>query len=266
MSRAELSDDHRRATLYYLENLPAGSQVVVTFDGTGLTDELGRGIDLDGDTQPGGAAVLTFDTANSAPLAGTAIRGRVFASEKGAGGADVPLAGVTITVDGLEETLRTKTAADGSFTLVPCPSGRFFVNVDGRTIPGSQWPNGAYYPVIGKAWEAVVGRSNNLAGGTGIIYLPLVAAGTLQTVSATNETRVTFPAAVIAANPALAGVEIMVPANGLFADNGVRGGMVGLAPVASDRLPEPLPAGLNHAIDISIQTSGPQNFTGPVPA
>ena len=54
LSRAELSDDHRRATLYYLENLPAGSQVVVTFDGTGLTDELGRTVDLDG--KPDGAA------------------------------------------------------------------------------------------------------------------------------------------------------------------------------------------------------------------
>lgn len=266
LSRTELSDDRRRATLFYLENLPPGSQVTVTFDGAGLTDEGGRGIDLDGDKLPGGISELTFDTANSAPLANTAIVGRVLASEPGAGGADVPLAGVTITVDGLEETLRTTTAADGTFRLMPCPSGRFFVNVDGRTATASQWPAGAYYPVIGKAWEATVGKTNNLAGGSGVIYLPLVAAGTLQTVSATTETRITFPPAVIAANPALAGVEIMVPANGLFADNGVRGGMVGLAPVASDRLPEPLPAGLNHALDISIQTSGPQNFTGLVPA
>lgn len=266
LARAELSDDRRRATLFYLENLPPGTQVTVTFDGTGLTDGRGRGIDLDGDRQPGGVSALTFDTANSAPLANTAIIGRLLASEPGAGGADVPLAGVTITVDGLEETLRTTTATDGTFRLMPCPAGRFFVNVDGRTATASQWPAGAYYPVIGKAWEAAVGKTNNLAGGSGIIYLPLVAAGTLQTVSATTETRITFPPAVIAAIPALAGVEIMVPANGLFADNGVRGGMVGLAPVASDRLPEQLPAGLNHALDISIQTSGPQNFTGLVPA
>lgn len=266
LSRAELSDDRRRATLFYLENLPPGTQVTVTFDGAGLTDEGGRVIDLDGDRQSGGTVELTFDTANSAPLANTAIVGRVLASEPGAGGADVPLGGVTITVDGMEETLRTTTAADGTFRLMPCPTGRFFVNVDGRTATASQWPAGPYYPVIGKAWEATVGKTNNLAGGSGVIYLPLVAAGTLQSVSATTETRITFPPAVIAANPALAGVEIMVPANGLFADNGVRGGLVGLAPVASDRLPEPLPAGLNHALDISIQTSGPQNFTGLVPA
>ncbi len=266
LSRAELAADRRSAVLYHLEQLPSGARVEVTLDGDGLADELGRPVDFDADGVAGGAAVLVFETVNTTSLAGTAITGRVLASEPGPGGVDVPLAGVTITVDGQEETLRTTTAADGSFRLEPCPAGRFFVNVDGRTAVASRWPDGAYYPVIGKAWEAEAGRTNNLAGGTGIIYLPLVAAGTLQPVSDVAETRVTFPEAVIEANPALAGVEILVPPNGLFADNGTRGGLVGLAPVASDRLPEPLPAGLTHTLDISIQTSGPQNFAAPVPA
>ncbi|MBN9693481.1 MAG: Ig-like domain-containing protein [Verrucomicrobia bacterium] len=266
LSRADLSADRRRATLFFLENLPPGTRITVTFDGTDLRDDLGRAVDLDGDGTAGGSFVLTYETANTARLAGTSISGRVLASEKGAGGADVPLVGVTISVDGQEETLRTTSAADGSFVLTNCPAGRFFVNVDGRTATASQWPAGAYYPVIGKAWVAEAGRTNNLAGGTGLIYLPLVAAGTLQPVSEVAETKVTFPESVVAANPALAGVEIRVPANGLFSDNGTRGGLVGLAPVASDRLPEPLPAGLSHVMDISIQTSGPQNFTAPVPA
>ena len=266
LSRAELGSDRRTVRLFYLENLPAGARVEVTLDGTGWVGAAGEPVDLDGDGLPGGATSLRFETASTAPLAGTAVVGRVLASEPGPGGADVPLPGVTITVDGMEETLRTVTDAQGWFRLEPCPAGRFFVNVDGRTSPLSRWPNGAYYPTLGKGWEAVAGRSNNLAGGTGIIYLPLIAAGTLQPVSATEETRVTFPPAVIAANPALAGVEIRVPPNSLYDDNGTRGGLVGLAPVASDRLPEPLPAGLNHALDISIQTSGPQNFDQPVPA
>jgi hypothetical protein len=266
LARPELSGDRQTVNLFYLENLPGGARVEVTLDGTGWTGASGEPADLDGDGLPGGTAVLRFETANTAPLANTAITGRVLASEPGPGGADVPLPGVTITVDGREESLRTVTDAQGNFRLQPCPAGRFFVNVDGRTSPLSQWPNGAYYPLLGKGWEAVAGRTNNLAGGTGIVYLPLIAAGTLQPVSATEETRVTFPPAVIQQNPALAGVEIVVPPNGLFADNGARGGLVGMAPVASDRLPEPLPAGLNHAIDISIQTSGPQNFDWPVPA
>ena len=266
LTRPELGSDRQTLSLFYLENLPAGARVEVVLDGTGWTGAAGEPVDLDGDGQAGGAAVLRFETVSTAPLANTAVVGRVLASEPGPGGADVPLPGVTITVDGMEETLRAVTDAQGWFRLQPCPAGRFFVNVDGRTSPLSQWPNGAYYPTIGKGWEAVAGRTNNLAGGTGIIYLPLIAAGTLQPVSATEETVVTFPPAVIAQNPALAGVEIRVPPNGLFDDNGTRGGLVGLAPVASDRLPEPLPGGLTHAIDISIQTSGPQNFDRPVPA
>ncbi len=266
LARAELGSDRQTLSLFYLENLPAGARVEVVLDGTGWSGAAGQPVDLDGDGLPGGATVLRFETASTASLANTAVVGRVLASEPGPGGVDVPLPGVTITVDGMEETLRAVTDAQGNFRLQPSPVGRFFVNVDGRTSPLSQWPNGAYYPVLGKGWEAVAGRTNNLAGGTGIIYLPLIAAGTLQPVSATEETRVTFPPAVIQQNPALAGVEIRVPPNGLFDDNGNRGGLVGLAPVASDRLPEPLPAGLNHALDISIQTSGPQNFDRPVPA
>ncbi|MFO1459104.1 MAG: Ig-like domain-containing protein [Verrucomicrobiota bacterium] len=268
LTRADLSPDRTRATLFFLEDLPGGTRVSVTMDGAGLLDASGRPVDLDGDRVPGGSRVLNFITFNSAPLPATAVVGRVLKSEKDAGGAEVPIPGVKITVDGLEDDPKMTffTGADGRFRVEPAPAGRFFVNVDGRTSPLSQWPDGAYYPVIGKAWFAEPGRTNNLAGGTGLIYLPRVASGTLQPVSATEETRVTFPTSVIAQNPALAGVEIVVPPNALYSDDGKRGGLIGLAPVASDRLPEPLPEGLNHAIDISIQSSGPQNFDTPVPA
>lgn len=137
------------------------------------------------------------------------------------------------------------------------------MHVDGRTAVGSQWPNGAYYPFVGKAWEAVPGKTNNLASGTGEIFLPLIQAGALKTVSAAEETKITFAPSVLAANPALAGVEITVPANALFADNGVRGGKVGMAPVPPDRLPEPLPPGLNLPLVIAIQTDGGSNFDVP---
>ncbi len=265
LSRTELSGDRRTATLFYLENLPAAARVRVTFQGDGLPDAQGRDLDPDGNGSPGGTRVLAFDTVGLAPVPGTAVAGHVYAAAKGAGGANVPLAGVTITVDGAEETLRTETDATGYFVLDPAPAGRFFVHVDGRTAVGSQWPDGAYYPFVGKAWEAAPGRTNNLAGGSGEIFLPFVSASTLQAVSATQPTTVTFPPAVLAANPALAGVSITVPANDLYADNGARGGRVGIAPVPADRLPEPLPPGLGFPLVITVQTDGPSNFDTPVP-
>src|SRR5207249_1727262 len=89
--------------------------------------------------------------------------------------------------------------------------------------------------------------------------------GTLQAVSMTQDTPISFPASVVAANPALAGVTITVPANSLFSDDGTRGGKVGIAPVPPDRLPGPLPPGLEPPIVITVQTDGALNFDKPAP-
>jgi hypothetical protein len=265
LTRVELSGDHLKATLFFLEIVPASTRVLVTFNGAGLNDLLERPLDPDGDGADGGVRTFTYDSAPITPVIGTGIIGHVYASERAAGQTtDTPLPGVLVRVVGSED-LFTYTAADGSFSLNPCPVGRFFVEVDGRTSTLSNFPDGAYYPYINKPWEALPGKADNLAAGTGVIYLPLVVADSLQPVSATATTTVRFPPSVVDANPALAGVEIYVPPNSLFADDGTRGGKVGLAPVASDRLPEPLPPGLNHALDISIQTDGATNFDRPVP-
>lgn len=268
LSRADLSSDRRKVTLFYLEDLPAGARIRVTLATTGLKNEEGVDVDGDGDGRPGGDATVDFDTLNIAPIGKTAVVGRVFASEvvpDTGSGTNRPLKGVTITVDGAEEILRAVTDDDGNFVLQPAPAGRFFVHIDGRTAVGSDWPAHAYYPVVGKAWEAVAGRTNNLAGETGQIFLPFIREGTLKPVSINEDTKVTFPAEVIAANPLLNGVEITVPANSLFSDNGNRGGRVGIAPVPPDRLPGPLPPGLAFALVITIQTDGAQNFDRPVP-
>src|SRR5206468_6219360 len=158
---------------------------------------------------------------------------------------------------------------NGNFKLSPAPPGRFFVHIDGRTVvndaAGIHYPDKAYYPFVGKAWEAVAGREDNLAGGTGKIYLPLIKVGTLQPVSMTQDTPISFSPNVLSANPALAGVSITVPANSLFSDDGTRGGKVGIAPVPPDRLPGPLPPGLELPIVITVQTDGPLNFDQPAP-
>jgi hypothetical protein len=265
LSRVELSVDRRTATLFYLEQLPAGARVQVMLDGHDLEDISGQPLDADGDGQPGGRFELGFSTSSTSALPGTAVIGTVYASEQHPDGSNIPLRGVTITVDGAEETLRAVTDAEGHFRLEPAPAGRFFVHLDGRTAVGSQWPTGGYYPFVGKAWEAVAGRDDNLAGGTGEIYLPYVPADALLPVSAIETTVVTFPASVLATNPDWAEVRIEVPPNALFSDQGTRGGRVGIAPVPPDRLPEPLPPGLSLPLVITIQTDGPENFDTPVP-
>ncbi len=263
-----------KATLFHLEPLPGSARIRTVLNGSALTDAAGVPVDADGDGIPGGVAHLTFDTLSLTPLAGTAVIGRVLASELHvpAGGgdpADRPLPGVTITVDGMEETLRAVTDATGRFTLAPVPPGRFFVHIDGRTVvddPGGiRYPDKAYYPLVGKAWDAEAGVTNNPAGGTGIIYLPLVDSETLRPTSITEDTSLSLSPLAIASRPEWAGVSMMVPANALFSDAGTRGGRVGIAPVDPDRLPGPLPTGMELPLVITVQTDGALNFDTPAP-
>jgi RHS repeat-associated protein len=267
LSRVEVSSDRKTVTLFYLEPLPSGARVRVRFAGATLRDFLGRAVDLDGDGLAGGNLEFDFDTVSTAAISGTVVIGRVFASEMAFSAAannqpvNRPLAGVTITVDGQEESMRAVTDANGNFRLDPAPAGPFFVHIDGRTIPGSGFPSGNYYPTVGKLWESQAGEEVSV----GNIYLPLIRQGTLQQVSQTQPTVVTFPADVVQANPDLQGVTITVPPNSLFNEQGNRGGRVGIAPVAPDRLPSPLPPGLDFSLVITVQTDGAGNFDQPVP-
>ena len=168
LSRVEVASNRRTVTLFYLEPLPGSASLRVTFDGTGLTDFLGRPVDLDGDGAAGGVATLDFETLSLTPIENTSVSGRVFASEVKLAPnrtsnevLDTPLQGVTITVDGQEQTLRVVTDASGNFKLTPVPSGPFFVHIDGRTV--TNWlrelvSRQAYYPYVGKQWGGIAGQ------------------------------------------------------------------------------------------------------------
>lgn len=264
-ARIHVSPDRRTLTLFYNDPLPASARVRVTLIGDGLIDERGHPADVDRDGVPGGVTFIDFDTLSLTPLPGTAICGRVFASELSTapdgGSINVPLEGVTITVDGAEDSMRAVTNQFGNFRLEIAPAARFFVHVDGRTATNGV-PPGAYYPFVGKAWESTPGEEVNV----GNVFLPLVQAGTLQPVSQMQDTIIRMAQAVLEEFPQFADVHIRVPADSLYADEGSRGGRVGIAPVPPDRLPGQLPPGLNFPIVITVQTDGATNFDTPVPA
>ncbi len=263
-ARIHVGPDRKTITLFYDRDLPASARVRVTLVGDNLRDAFGAAVDADGDGVEGGTASLDFDTVTLTTLPDTKVCGRVFASRLAPNGLtsiNVPLQDVTITVDGLETTLRTTTDSLGNFCLDPAPVGDFFVHIDGRTATNQVDP-GDYYPTVGKLWSSVAGESTNI----GDIFLPLIVAGTLQPVSRTSDTTVAMPPSVLEQFPQFAGVKIVVPADALYSDDGSRGGRVGIAPVPPDRLPEPLPPGLAFPIVITVQTDGGANFDEPVPA
>lgn len=259
-----ISKDGTSATLFYPDGLPPSARVRVTLNGDAVKDKIGRTLDADGDGAPGGTRVIDFDTLSIAVVPGTAIVGRVFASElaatPGGGSINRPLEGVTISVDGASDTLKTTTDAFGNFRLDPAPGGRFFVHVDGRTATVGV-PAGAYYPYVGKAWDAHPGKETNV----GDIYLPLVPADALTPVSPSSDTEVSFSSTTLGAFPEFVGTKIMIPADSLFSDDGTRGGKVGIAPVPPDRLPGQLPEDLKFPLVITVQTDGATNFDRPAP-
>jgi RHS repeat-associated protein len=262
-ARLQVSTDRTFVTLFYEDILPGSARVRVTIDGGQLRDAAARPVDADGNGAPGGTRTFDFETLNLTPVAGTSVCGRVFASQlaptPGGGSVNEPLPGVTITVDGVPG-LEAVTDEFGNFRLEPAPAGLFFVHIDGRTATNGV-PPGTYYPFVGKAWQSIAGREVNV----GEVYLPLVGAGTLQPVSNTEETVIEFPPEVVEDHPEFEGVRITVPAGSLYADDGTRGGMVGIAPVPTDRMPGPPPLDLAFPIVLTVQTNGPTNFDAVAP-
>jgi hypothetical protein len=259
-----LSEDRRTLTVFYHRRLPASARVRVTVNGANLLDAFGEPVDVDGDGTPGGTALLDFDTLSLTSILGTVAFGRVLASDRDtqAGvSVDTPLAGVNVTVDGAEAEMHATTDANGNFRLDPAPAGPFFVHIRGGTATNAH-PQGSYYPDVGKLWTAQAGVETSV----GDVFLPLIAAGTLQVLSANQATTVAFPPSVLSKFPGFAGTQITIPPGDAYADTGETGGLAGIAPVPPDRLPGKLPEGLEFPLVITVQTQGFENFDTPVPA
>lgn len=271
----------QQATIFYEATLPGDTTIEVDIDGDLLLDSLGRPVDVDADGIPGGQYTLTFVTLSLTQVEGTVVTGRVFASEPDFAmdgtSIDVPLAGVTITVDGIDPAVLSAVTDDmGDFCLEPAPAGRFFVHIDGHTVPiatidglpvPTSFPGGPFYPNVGKTWETQPGQESQIE----FVYLPLVREGALTSISATDPTLITLPDAVLDAQPELDGLHIVVPPDAVYADDGTRCGSVGLGVVAPDRLPGTPPPGLDFSLVVTVQAAPcvpgdpiPTNFDPPV--
>lgn len=263
-ARIHVAADGRSTTLFFEKNI-VDSEVSLYLDGDRARSAgTGRPIDGDGDGRVGGRAVIRYRSLDLTVVPNTDVCGRVFASELGDGHRNVPLVGVSIRVDGLPDKL-TQTDSLGNFCLRDVPAGRIFVHVDGSTAADP--PAGFFYPNVGKTWQTKAGQRVEI----GTVHLPAVAKDSLVAVSEKTATEIGFSDSQLARmkdaalRDLLRDVKINVPPASLFADDGKRGGRVGIAPVDPSRLPGRLPASLPLSLVITIQTDGATNFGRPVP-
>ncbi len=264
--RLVVSTTKRFLTFFYDSPLPPSSQVLVTIDGDSVVDGYGKPLDADGDGSPGGDRTLRFRTLPLERIPGTDVSGFVRDSLSGD-----PIEGVTLRIDGFPEA-DVVSDASGRFEIVDAPAPEFFVHIDGTTALSP--PAGSVYPNVGKRFESAPGRSIPLShhGIPFDIFLPPVATADAVALDPGETTQVGFGAAgrstlssmFPGVDPAMFEEVVVSIAPGAARDDfGVAATTATVVPVPPDRLPGPLPEGLNPSLVISIQTPGATNFDVP---
>ncbi len=137
-------------------------------------------------------------------------------------------------------------------------------------------PPGGSYTYVAKPLKTVPGHAIPLSkNGSGFnIYLPVVPSDAAQSLSTTETTSLKFQPQTMALaaevfpdlDPAMLELFSLDLAPGSAVDregNPVPTGFV--VPVPPDRLPEPLPPGLEASLVVSIQAPGAENFDVPGP-
>lgn len=226
-------------------DLPGNALIEVAFAATNLMDRAGN-------VAPVLTARATFRTANNQGIPGSSLTGWVFNSVRNDQGGESPIGGAQVKVlNG--EGIQAVTDVNGKFTLQNIPGGKLLVEVDGHTV---RTPPGTFFPTVAKLFESIPGANTIIHEP---IYLPLVQDAAFVRLSTTSNTTV--------ANTAqLPGWSLEVSPNSVQRRDGTLASRVSISPVASDRLPAPLPPGVNPSLVITIQTEGGADvFTQPVP-
>ena len=271
-SRLRVSSTGLFATFTPEKPWQGSTEIRIQVDAEKIRAANGDLLDADADGQPGGNTTADFRTVPATLIRNTLVKGRVVASERDAQGKDLPLGNVKIRVDGFPN-LYAVTDVNGNFTLgldpitgdaIGLPSPEYFVHIDGRevtTVGGQPKPAGGGYPNVGKSFPSIPGQTLVKPFD---IYLPFIPDYAIHDVTPNQETTIGLPQQQIDEDPSLAMVKLTVPAGSLINDNGDPGQKIGIYRVDSDRLPAPLPFGLNHSFDITVQADV-ENFDIPAP-
>ncbi len=272
--RVVVSSTGEFATFFSDPALPASTSVRVTVLGDEIMGLDGVALDADGDGTPGGTLTADFSTLPLTQIEGTNVISYVYDSVNlDELGNNIPVVGATIRLDALPEVVAV-TDSEGFFRLENVPAPLFAVHIDGGTATNA--PTGTSYATVGKIFESVPGQEVQLNhhGEIFDIFLPTMAEGDIQELSATEDTEVGFGTAGVAQLQAMFPevetstwelLEVTFPAGSAQDEAGNVATTAVIVPVNPERLPAPLPPHLNPKLVVSIQAPGATNFDVPAP-
>lgn len=263
-----ISPTSDRITFFYDEALPASTELRIYVKGDRILDVDGNAVDANNDGIPGGELVSSFRTLSLTRVKNTNVFGYVYDSFTGE-----PIEGATIRVDAFEEA-NSVTDTEGYFELIDMPAPDFFVHIDGSTAVNI--PEGFTYPSVGKKFHSIPGERIQLIMDNEPfdIYLPLKSLDDLQAISAEEDTLLSFGSNSIdrlsdlfpEADPEIWDrMSVRLTAGSAIDENGIRAMTGTIMAVPPDRLPAPLPEGIETDLVISIQVDGASVFNDPAP-
>ncbi|KHG41357.1 hypothetical protein OA07_11900 [Aphanizomenon flos-aquae 2012/KM1/D3] len=265
----KVSSTEEFATFFYANPLPASTEVRVVVDGSKIIGRDGVAIDGNLDGLAGGIATADFTTLPITRIQGTDVWGYVYDSyNKNPDGSNIPIKGVTIRLDALPDVFAV-TDDKGYFILKDVPAPDFYVYIDGSTATGA--PAATQYASLGKPFHSVPGQSTQLFmdGLPFNVYLPPMAASDVKALSTTEATQVGFGEASQAFLEELfpnvdpdvwTQVQVTFNPGSAQDDGGNAATQAMIIPVDPQRLPAPLPPGVNPQLVISIQAGGANGF------
>ncbi|MEM8914126.1 MAG: hypothetical protein AAGC97_20385, partial [Planctomycetota bacterium] len=268
--------------------LPSASTVSLTVDGSSiLAADDGSPLDADNDGQAGGVFEATFQTLNTAPVAGTSLVGRIvsagadsipFTDDDFDAGPDqlrgtdddvylLPLANVEVSILGGSQF--TTTDADGFYRLEDTPSGTAIVAFRGDTVTNAQ--EGFFIPAFDKRTDLRPGVENMMQGGPMEFFLPQLPTAALQTISnAAGGTIVGNDISAPTLPPELRSLVQIEVAPGSLLDNlgnPVDEAQIGLVTIAPELIQGGMPQGIQQLgldMTLTVQALGMNRFSEPV--
>ena len=264
--RVVVSRTEQFATFFPDNPLPASTGVRVVVDGDKIR---GRDGTLLSAIDEAAIVATDFRTLPLTQIPDTSVEGYLFDSyNRNPDGSNRPIVGATLTVDGLPD-VRAVTDSQGYFKLENVPAPEFFVRIDGSTAINA--PPGTQYPTLGKPFHSVPGQTVGLTmdGEAFDIFLPPMALGDIQSLSPTKTTDIGFglsaTAQLVASFPDIDPevwnlTQVTFFPNGAIDDRGNRATAATIIPVPPDRLPGPLPPGIDPQLVISVQAGNGNNL------